>query len=457
MRLPRADMRKRPVVIVLLLVALVLGFVLGRLGGGPERGPAPAEHGHPSMRASEEVPRRLSMSEEAVHLARIVTAAVVRSPASAQIRLTGKVAVDQTRTEMIAARIGGRIDKLYVDYVGMPVNRGDALGLIYSPELVSLQKELLQAARAARRHDQRSADDRLAYTIDQSFAAAKEKLRLLGFSQAQLQEIIDRDTTRDHMILQANQQGTVVKELVEEGGYVTTGTPLFQISDLSRVWLKLDAHESDILWLRLGQKARFRVKAWPGERFTATISFIDPLIDPLTRTAKVRLVAGNADRKLKPDMFVEAFVEARLARDGTVRAPRIEGTWICPRHPGGVREGRKACGEPLVRARELGYITGGSGGGNPLLVPSTAPLFTGKRAVVYVKVPDMRMPTFEGREVILGPQTDGHYVVKQGLSEGDSVVVNGAFKIDGELQIRARPSMMNPEGGAMGMGHMHGG
>ncbi|MBD3391520.1 MAG: DUF3347 domain-containing protein, partial [Chitinivibrionales bacterium] len=401
--------------------------------------------------------RRLSMSESARALAGIATAPAVRRSAAADIRMSGKISLDETRVEMISARVAGRIDRLFVDYTGVPVTRGDHLARMYSPQLISLQKELLEASRAASVAGENGGI--VQEHTNRTFAAAQEKLHLLGFSDRELERILARGTTSEHMTIRAGQKGIVLKKLVEEGAYVQTGTPLFHIADLTTVWVKLDAYESDLVWLRLGQDVEFSVEAWPGRIFAGTVSFIDPVVDPETRTVNVRVIADNRDGRLKPDMFVRARIRAGVSKSGGVKASAsLKGKWISPMHPQIVKDHPGTCdicGMPLVRAEELGYVTSGLEDVDPLLIPATAPLLTGERAVVYVEIEDAEKPTFEGREVVLGPRVGESYIVKSGIAEGEKVVVNGAFKIDGELQIRAKPSMMSPQSGASSPGHDH--
>ena len=167
----------------------------------------------------------------------------------------------------------------------------------------------------------------------------------------------------------------------------------------------------------------------------------------------------NPDGKLKPGMFVRGIVASRLAEDGKVYAPEFAGKWISPMHPEVVKDGPgdcDVCGMDLVPAEELGYVDNATEGA-PVIVPTSAVLRTGKRAVVYVAKPDAERPTYEGREIVLGPRAGDHYLVAAGLDAGERVVTHGAFKIDSALQIQAKPSMMNPEGGGPAPGHDHGG
>jgi Cu(I)/Ag(I) efflux system membrane fusion protein len=265
---------------------------------------------------------------------------------------------------------------------------------------------------------------------------------------------------REHITVYAPIGGIVIQKHVAEGAYVDTGTRIYTIADLAHVWARLDAYESDIEWLKYGQEVKFETESYPGEVFTGTIAFIDPVLDAKTRTVKVRVNVPNADGKLKPEMFVRATVRSRVAAGGKVVEPDLMGKWMCPMHPEIVKDGPGACdicGMPLATTESLGYVSADEVGGDeaPLVIPASAPLITGKRAVVYVQVPEAES-TFEGREVLLGPRAGDYYLVEEGLQEGELVVVNGAFKIDSALQILAKPSMMSPEGGAPPPGHQHG-
>jgi Cu(I)/Ag(I) efflux system membrane fusion protein len=244
--------------------------------------------------------------------------------------------------------------------------------------------------------------------------------------------------------------GIVIHKNAVEGMYVNTGTKIYTIADLSRVWIKLDAYESDISWLRYGQSVEFEIEAYPGETFKGRIAFIDPVLNPTTRTVKVRVNVTNPDLKLKPEMFVRAVVRSKLSVFGNVMEPELAGKWISPMHPEIVKDGPgtcDVCGMPLVKAEELGYTAASTEDKEaPLVIPSSAPLITGTRAVVYVAVPG-KEGIFEGKEIALGPRAGDYYIVKEGLQEGENVVVNGAFKIDSDLQIQAKPSMMSPQHG----------
>ncbi len=160
---------------------------------------------------------------------------------------------------------------------------------------------------------------------------------------------------------------------------------------------------------RLGQKVDFYVEAYPGEIFSGAISFIDPVVDPQSRTVSVRVIADNENLRLKPEMFVRAVVRVDVTGEGGVANESLAGKWISPMHPQVIKDSPGTCdicGMPLVPAEELGYVTSGLEEAPPLLIPSTAPLFTGRRSVVYVEVENTEKPTYEGRIVLLGP---GYY------------------------------------------------
>jgi len=327
--------------------------------------------------------------------------------------MAGKVEVDETRLATITAWIPGRIDRLFVDTTGVPVRKGDRLVSLYSPELLSAQEELIQALKAVeslRRSGLSSTRETAKLTVD----SVREKLRLWGLTSEQIVAIELRGTPSDHMTIYAPMSGIVMNKNAIQGMYVITGTKLYTIADLSHLWVRLDAYESDLTWLRYGQEVEFQAEAYPGEIFRGRIALIDPVLDARTRTVKVRVNVPNADGKLKPEMFMRATVFAGAAAHGAAEEESL------------------------------------------LVIPASAPLITGKRAVVYVAVPGEE-GTFEGREVVLGPRAGEHYIVQEGLAEDELVVVNGNFKIDSAVQILAKPSMMSPASGAPAAGpHEHG-
>lgn len=403
-------------------------------------------------------PRTFTTTESAKALMNIQTTPVERRFATAEIRMIGKIDYDETKLGFITAWVPGRLDKLYVDYTGIHVNEGDHLVYLYSPDLLTAQAELRRAAEAVARlrNDSSSLNREMAQS---TLVAAREKLGRWGLTAAQIKEAEERGITSDHVTIYAPMGGTVIDRVGQEGMWVTTGTRIYTVADLSQVWVKLDAYESDLQWLHYGQKVTFTTQAYAGETFEGTIAFIEPTLDKTTRTVKVRVNVPNPDGRLKPEMFVSATVRAQVATRGRVMDADLAGKWIAPMHPEIVGDGPGTCpicGMDLVSAEKLGYVSQSVGPEDmPLVIPVSAALKTGKRAVAYVELLNTEKPTYEGREIELGPRLGDVYIVETGLSEGEMVVTNANFKIDSALQIMAKPSMMSPKGDAAMTVHDH--
>lgn len=388
----------------------------------------------------EKKPRQLAISEATKALAEIRTLKVQRRPVSLPVRMVGKVVYDETRVKSITAWVPGRLERMYVDYTGVRVRRGDHLVKIYSPELLASQQELLQALRAWK--ETRKSSQLARQTARLSLSAARRKLSLLGLRRWQLRAIEKRGVPLERINIYAPSGGIIIHKKALEGMYVKTGTHLYTIADLRNVWIKFDAFERDLPWLHVGQRVSFQTLSMPGRSFSGKVVYIDPVLNSKTRTVSVRVNADNKDGLLKPDMFVEGKVWASLSAEGRARPPEREGRYVCPMHPEVVSRRRtrcSICGMRLERIKQTKL----SDERDPLVIPSTAPLLTGKRAVVYVQVPKAKKPTYEGREVILGVRAGDYYVVHKGLKEGEEVVIHGAFRLDSELQLQARPSMMS--------------
>lgn len=394
-------------------------------------------------------PRELSVTADAAARLDLRVSPVVREPAVADVELFGRISYDERRTETITSRVGGRIDRLFVDFTGARVREGDHLAEIYSPDLLVAQRELIEARRGL---DALSAGapESVRETRRRLFASAREKLRLLQFSDDQIDRIAAAAEPVDHLTLYSPQSGIVIEKLVNEGQYVTTGEALFRVADLSMVWLELEAYERDLVWLRYAQDVEFRVDALPGRVFHGRVSFIDPDLDPRRRVATVRVNVENPDESLKPGMFAVAHARSSVGEGGRVLDPSLAGKWVSPMHPEVVKDGPgqcDICGMDLVPAEELGFLASGDELNELLQIPDSAVLRTGHRAVVYVRLENENGPVFEGREITLGPRVGSRFIVRSGLEEGDLVVTRGAFKLDSEMQIQARPSMMNANAG----------
>jgi Cu(I)/Ag(I) efflux system membrane fusion protein len=478
------------VAVLLILAALVIGYRIGRPAPEPTDASTTVQSAsdngppqmytcsmHPSVRlpdpdakcpicfmdlipvaddGGEGNETRLVLSAAAVKSSQIETAKVGRFFPMADVRLFGKLTYDETSVARITAYFPGRIERLFVNYVGVPVVKGDHLAEMYSPQLLAAFEELHQARLAV--EGSTSTSEIVVTSTRRTLEAARGKLRLFGLTEKQISDAEGGEATGDRLTVYSPIAGIVTHLATREGDYVETGSPLATVADLSRLWLDMEAYESQLPLLRWGQPVTFTVEAHPGEVFTGRISFIEPMVDARTRTAAVRVAVDNSDRALKPGMFATATVRPRVASGGAVLSDELAGRWVGPMHPTVVKDGPgqcDICGMDLVSAESLGVVGDPASVEEPLVVPRTAVLQTGKRAVVYVEVPDAEKPTYEGRVVQLGARAGDFYIIEAGLREGEEVVVNGAFRIDSAMQIVAKPSMMMPGGGGGG-GHDHG-
>ncbi|MHC5353849.1 efflux RND transporter periplasmic adaptor subunit [Myroides sp. LJL115] len=330
-------------------------------------------------------PNAIVMSKSAVALANIQTTVVSSKDPVKDIELYGSIQVDETQQNSQSSHVAGRIEKLYVNFTGEKVNKGQLLASVYSPELYAAQQELLEAIK-------------LQDFQPLLLQAAKEKLSFYKMSNAQIQNIIDTKKASAIVNIYANTQGTVVSKNVQQGDYISSGTILYDIANLSKVWAVFDAYEQDLPFLKVKDKVSFTLQSFPGEKMQGTISFINPLLDPSSRTAKVRVEVENKDLNLLPAMYATVTIQAALSQYN-----------------------------------------------NQIVIPKSAVLWTGKRSIVYTKVQGTSSPTFMLQEVVLGPNLGQSYVILEGLMDGQEIVTNGVFIIDASAQLEGKPSMMNLE------------
>jgi Cu(I)/Ag(I) efflux system membrane fusion protein len=334
------------------------------------------------------------LTKRAAALARIKTTRVERAEAGpVEIRLLGRLDYDERRVRTVTSWTSGRIDRLHVAVTGEQVRRGQVIATLYSPEVYAAQGDLIQAARQLERLREGLASARGA--AQAALEATRQRLLLLGIPEAEVREMEEAPHPARSVPLRTFFRGTVVERLVDEGSYVSAGSGIYRVADLSRLWVQLDAYERDLAYLSRGQKVILTVSAYPEETFEGRVAFIDPMLDKQTRTTRLRVEVRNKGR-LQPGMFAEAVVEGGM-----------------------------------------------EGGGRPLVVPASAPLFTGRRSIVYVEVDGAEEPTYEARQVRLGHKMEDRlYPVIAGLREGERVVTQGAFTLDADLQIRGGASMM---------------
>lgn len=386
-------------------------------------------------------PARLSLSPEAAKLAQVRLASVERKFVSAEVRLFGRIDYDPAHTTVISAFMPGVIDRVYVKRAGQFVRWGDPLFDIYSSDLLETQKQLIDAMRYVpsflafqagtphvardmpvidRERSSGSEEDSLEQEKAlRTISAIRHKLSILGLPKRDIDQMMKVGEATGIATVYASMYGQISEQNAFEGTYVNTGTPIFTIADPRYVWVSLDAYETDYPWIRKGQPVTFEVDAYPGETFSAKVVYVDPVFNARTRTFSIGAIS-NDDRggRMKAGMTARAVIHAALAEDGSLADENT----------------------PPEKA--------------PLVIPSTAPLITGKRAVVYAAVPDEE-GAFEGREVRLGPKAGNYYVLKGGLSEGERVVVNGNFKIDSAVQILATGGMMTLPGNQLATAHQH--
>ncbi|RMD70097.1 MAG: efflux RND transporter periplasmic adaptor subunit [Bacteroidetes bacterium] len=328
----------------------------------------------------------LAMSEEALRLADIRTApAQPASRARVALHVAGKVVPDQTRRYRQIAHLPGRIERLYVRRTGQYVRRGQPIASIYSRELIAV----IEAFKFSKNSPSvvRSAENNLA-----AWKVRPEQLEEFDLESGDYRKPID---------VFADYSGVVTKLYVRDGDYAVNThmghpTVLFDLADLSQVWVRLDIHESDIPFVHRGDTVVFTADAVPGHTFTGTIAELTPWLDPHTRTKEARVVVANPDWLLEPEMWVRGTIETHL---------------------------------PPAFAKGV-------------VVPRTAVLWTGQRSLVYVRHPDYDRPVFGWREVTLGPRVQDGWIVLEGLEPGEEIAVTGVMALDAAAQLSGKHSMM---------------
>src|SRR5690606_28358023 len=329
-------------------------------------------------------------------LARLRTSEVRRATDPArEVPLLGRVEADETTLRTVTSWVSGRIDRLHVRVTGERVRAGQTIATLYSPDVLAAHQDVIAARRQAERMQGASEPARAA--AGAALEAARDRLRLLGVPADRIRAMEAEEQPARQIGIQSPFAGTVIERVATEGAYVATGEPLYRMANLAKVWVQLEAYERDLASLRVGQDVHVTVEALPGETFEGRVAFIEPTLDPRRRTVRVRVEVENRQGRLLPGMFAQGVVQEQR----------------------------------------------GSEAERPLVVPRTAPLFTGRRSIVYVEVPATERPTYEARVVRLGARAGEWYPVLMGLAEGERVVTRGAFVLDADLQIRGGASMMS--------------
>ncbi len=246
----------------------------------------------------------VSLPPERQQLIGVQTGMAEERPIGRTVRTVGRVAVDETRLYRITTKFDGYIEKLFVDYTGKEVRRGQPLFSVYSPDLLATQQEYLLAVRAAQQSPE-------------LLQAARQRLRLWDISDAEIGELQRSGTPRKSLTIGSPTTGYVLSKAAVEGGRVTAGEPMFEIANLDRLWVLADVYESELPFVRLGSLATMTLSYVPGRTWSGRVSFIPPTVDPMTRTVKVRAEFDNRDGALKPDMFADVQIQ-QPAHDAVV-------------------------------------------------------------------------------------------------------------------------------------------
>lgn len=342
-------------------------------------------------------PIAIKMSPTAMQLANVQTAIVQKANAEKTIRLNGKAQADERYVSSQTTHISGRVERLMVNFTGEKVSKGQVLAYIYSPELISAQKELFEAQK-------------LIELQPQLFESAKNKLRNWKLSDKIIDKIISTNKIIEKFPIRADRSGVITSKMVNLGDYLNRGSIIYEIADLTRLWVWFDVYERDLNWIKKGSKMQYSFNSYKGKELQGVIKFVEPSINPQTRTARARIDVKNKDGKYKPEMFVTGRVQVRLASQN-----------------------------------------------NEISIPKTAVMWTGERSIVYVKNSTETGTYFMLKEVTLGESLGESIIVKEGLSTGEEIVVNGTFSVDAAAQLAGKPSMMNPAGGEVKTGHHHDG
>jgi Cu(I)/Ag(I) efflux system membrane fusion protein len=362
--------------LVLLALAVAAAMLLGRRAGPA----ATAGHDHATSAPAGRPSRPVYLSPDAARRIGVTFVPVTLGPLDREVRTVAQVTYDETRVSVVAPRVEGWIERLYVGATGQPVRRGEPLFDLYSPMVLTAQQELLLARSLAGRLDAGTGEAREG--AEGLVDAARSRLQAWGVPAAQVEAVERNGRINRTVTLLAPVSGVVVEKSVLEGQRIIAGDPVYRVADLSQVWLEGEVFERDLAAARIGQPVTAEFAALPGMVRTGHISFVSPTLDPSTRTARVRVVLANPGLQLKPGMYATLRFTAATAA--------------------------------------------------ALSVPRSAVLVTGERALAFLKLPD---GGFEPRLLALGAATDDRLEVLRGLAVGDTVVASATFLVDAESNL----------------------
>lgn len=347
-----------------------------------DNAPADGAAQTPEQKQQAEMLGHVSMSANQRIMANVATIEAKYGSLSKEINAVGIVQFDQSRQAKVTAWIAGRIDKLNVDTVGAQVSKDRPVAEIYSPDLLATQQEYLLAIKS-RDQLKNSSIPSVSQNGDGLVASAKQRLMLYGVKENQIAELEKAGKPNIRLPIYTPLSGIVIEKMVQQGQYVNTGEVLFNIADLSKVWVEIDVFENEVPYIRVGQQVEIRSAIEHAAASHGKISFIYPFHDPKTHTVKARVEMPNPGHMLKPDMFVNAIIKVPLAKG--------------------------------------------------IVVPVTAVLDTGKRQVVWV---EMSPGMFEPRDVQAGERIEDKVQILSGIKIGDKVAVSGSYLIDSESQLK---------------------
>lgn len=345
-------------------------------------------------------PGSIAVNPQTTQSIGVKTVTIRREALRRDLRTVGRVDYDEELVRDVAPKIGGWVEKQYVNYPGQLVRRGQALGEIYSPDLVATEEEYLNTLHYAGALKESPLED--ATSQAQSLVGAVEtRLRYWDISEAQIKALRERGRITRTMVLHAPFTGVVVKKNVFEGGYVNPGEAMYRLADISRVWVYADIYEYEAAWLRPGQEATMTLSYEPGSVYRGRVLYIYPYLKEMTRTLQVRMEFRNGTRlQLKPGMWANVNLKPPVARDA-------------------------------------------------LVVPLEAVIQTGKKNYIIVALGNGR---FAPREISLGVQAGDSFEVLAGLREGERVVTSAEFLLDSESALQSAFNKMTPQHGEEGRG-----
>ena len=328
-------------------------------------------------------PYAIQLSENAQKLANIQTQKVRETSPSFILNLNGRVMPNKSKIAVQTTHISGQIEQLLIESRGQYINAGEIIAYVYSPDLIEAQNELFEAFTT------KEAQPEL-------FEATQKKLKNWKLTNSQIDTILKLGEPIESFPLISEWTGMILNRYVNKGSHVERGTQLYEVANLKSVWVNFDLYETDLEKVNIGDKIKMEFSSYPGKIFLGQVNFINPIVDPATQVAQIRVIYTNTLEPVYPGTSVKGIFKSEPNDDKKM-----------------------------------------------IIIPKTAVLWTGKRSIVYVKDLISNEPTFHLREVTLGNLNSSGYAIIKGLEVGEEVVVNGAFTIDAAAQLEGRNSMMN--------------